>query len=167
MNTEQDARSAVIGTRWPEVAVAVLLQAIAALVIIDSRRVGIDWADDGPRAGYFPFYVGLLLFGAATWVLINALRSWGKLAEFAERGQIKLVISMFIPMVLYVVAVQFLGIYIASIGLIAFFMIRHGKYKLPLTAAVSLGVPVLLFVVFERWFLVPLPKGPVEAFFGY
>jgi hypothetical protein len=167
MNSEQDTSAQLISTRWPEVAVAVLLQLIAVLVIVDSRRVGIDWADDGPKAGYFPFYVGLLLFAAATWVLINALRSWKQTEHFAERGQIALVIAMFIPMVLYVFAIQFLGIYLASIGLIAYFMLRHGKYSLPLTAAVSLGVPLLLFLVFERWFLVPLPKGPIEQWLGF
>ena len=28
-------------------------------------------------------------------------------------------------------------------------------------------VPLVLFVVFEIWFLVPLPKGPVEALLGF
>jgi hypothetical protein len=148
-------------------AVAVLLQAIALLVIVDSKRVGIDWADDGPRAGYFPFYIGLLLFAAATWVLINALRGAKTDQPFATREELGRVVSMFIPMVVYVAGVALLGIYVASAVLIAFFMIRHGRYRWPLTAAVSLGVPLLLFLVFERWFLVPLPKGPLEALLGY
>lgn len=148
-------------------AVAVLLQAIALLVIVDSKRVGIDWADDGPRAGYFPFYIGLLLFAAATWVLINALRGAKTDQPFATREELGRVVSMFIPMVVYVAGVALLGIYVASVLLIAFFMIRHGRYRWPLTAAVSLGVPLLLFLVFERWFLVPLPKGPLEALLGY
>ena len=156
-----------VGTRGFEMAVAVLLQAIALLVIVDSKRVGIDWADDGPRAGYFPFYIGLLLFAAATWVLINALRGAKTDQPFATREELGRVVSMFIPMVVYVAGVALLGIYVASAVLIAFFMIRHGRYRWPLTAAVSLGVPLLLFLVFERWFLVPLPKGPLEALFGY
>ena len=156
-----------VGTRGFEMAVAVLLQAIALLVIVDSKRVGIDWADDGPRAGYFPFYIGLLLFAAATWVLINALRGAKTDQPFATREELGRVVSMFIPMVVYVAGVALLGIYVASVLLIAFFMIRHGRYRWPLTAAVSLGVPLLLFLVFERWFLVPLPKGPLEALLGY
>ena len=156
-----------VGTRGFEMAVAVLLQAIALLVIVDSKRVGIDWADDGPRAGYFPFYIGLLLFAAATWVLINALRGAKTDQPFATREELGRVVSMFIPMVVYVAGVALLGIYVASAVLIAFFMIRHGRYRWPLTAAVSLGVPLLLFLVFERWFLVPLPKGPLEALLGY
>ena len=130
-------------------------------------RVGTDWADDGPKAGYFPFYIGLLLFAAATWVLIDTLRRWNRDTPFATREELGRVVSMFIPMVVYVAGVALLGIYVASALLIAFFMIRHGRYGWPLTAAVSLGVPTVLFLVFERWFLVPLPKGPLEALFGY
>lgn len=156
-----------VGTRGFEAAVAVLLQVIAVMVIIDSMRVGTDWADDGPKAGYFPFYIGLLLFAAATWVLIDTLRRWNRDTPFATREELGRVVSMFIPMVVYVAGVALLGIYVASALLIAFFMIRHGRYGWPLTAAVSLGVPTVLFLVFERWFLVPLPKGPLEALFGY
>ena len=156
-----------VGTRGFEVAVAVLLQVIAVMVIVDSIRVGNGWADDGPKAGYFPFYIGLLLFAAATWVLINALRGGKSDPPFATREELTRVVSMFIPMLVYVAGIALLGIYVASALLIAFFMIRHGRYRWPLTAAVSLGVPILLFLVFERWFLVPLPKGPLEALFGY
>jgi hypothetical protein len=28
-------------------------------------------------------------------------------------------------------------------------------------------VPLTLFMMFERWFLVPLPKGPLEAWLGF
>ena len=156
-----------VGTRGFEVAVAVLLQVIAVMVIVDSIRVGTDWAEDGPKAGYFPFYIGLLLFAAATWVLINALRGGKSDPPFATREELTRVVSMFIPMLVYVAGIALLGIYVASALLIAFFMIRHGRYRWPLTAAVSLGVPILLFLVFERWFLVPLPKGPLEALVGY
>jgi hypothetical protein len=144
-----------------------LLQVIAVMVIVDSIRVGNGWADDGPKAGYFPFYIGLLLFAAATWVLINALRGGKSDPPFATREELTRVVSMFIPMLVYVAGIALLGIYVASALLIAFFMIRHGRYRWPLTAAVSLGVPILLFLVFERWFLVPLPKGPLEALVGY
>jgi putative tricarboxylic transport membrane protein len=28
-------------------------------------------------------------------------------------------------------------------------------------------VPVSMFLMFELWFMVPLPKGPLEALLGY
>ena len=36
-----------------------------------------------------------------------------------------------------------------------------------ISLAVGIGVPLALFLMFERWFLVPLPKGPLEALLGF
>jgi hypothetical protein len=154
-------------TRGPEVAVAALLLAIAILVITDSLRVGIGWADDGPRSGYFPFYIGLLLAISSGWVLVAQLLRWrSDRSEFATRAQIGLVVSVLVPMVVYVGLIGLLGIYVASALLIGYFMLRHGKYKAKLALPVALGVPLFFFAVFEKWFLVPLPKGPFETWLG-
>ena len=87
--------------------------------------------------------------------------------EFAERSQLALVVSVLIPITVYVAGIWLGGIYLASLVLIAYFMLRYGKYGLPATAAVSVGVPLVFFLVFERWFLVPLPKGPIERLLGF
>ena len=168
MNESPESSSAPVRARWPEAAVAVLLQAIAALVVADSLRVGVGWADDGPRSGYFPFIIGVLLFASATWILVSQLRRWrADRAEFAEPAQLRQVASMAVPVALYIGAVALVGLYVASIALIAWFMLRHGRYRVLPTAAVAIGVPLVAFLVFERWFLVPLPKGPLEAMLGF
>lgn len=158
--------SDAIGVRWPELLVALFLMLLAALVLFDSWRIGIGWADDGPQSGYFPFYIGLALLASSAWTAFKQLRRWRAVEVFAERAQIKSVMSILIPMTFYVAGVWQLGIYVASVLLIAFFMIRHGKHGGALTAAVALGVPLFFYAVFERWFLVPLPKGPLEALIG-
>ena len=165
---ESESSGASVGTRWPELIVAALLVAISLLVIKDSLRVGIGWADDGPRSGYFPFYIGLLLLVSSGWVLLKQLWRW-RAADpaFAERGQIALVVSMLIPMLVYLGLIFGLGIYVASALLIGYFMVRHGKYGAALALPVAFGVPLAFFLVFERWFLVPLPKGPLERLLGF
>lgn len=155
-----------ISGRGPELAVALLLMALAALVIVDSMRVGIGWGDDGPRSGYFPFYIGLALFASAAWIAIGQLRRWNKLAAFASRAQINSVWSVLWPMVVYVALIKPLGIYVPSAVLIAWFMARHGTHHVLTTVAVAVGVPIIFFLVFERAFKVPLPKGPLEALLG-
>ena len=169
MTDEKEAGDAkVVGSRGPEVGVAAFLLAIGALVVGDSLRVGIGWADDGPRSGYFPFYVGLFLIGASGWTLLRALLGRSPLkARFATRSQLSQVLAVLLPMVVYVAAIAGLGIYVASFALIAYFMKRHGRYGWPLTVAVSAGVPIAFFLLFERWFLVLLPKGPLEAALGF
>jgi hypothetical protein len=59
-----------------------------------------------------------------------------------------------------------LGIYVASTIFIALFMKWLGKYAWPMTLGVSVAVPVVFFLLFEVWFKVPLPKGPLEAALG-
>ena len=156
-----------VAARGPELAVSGFLLAIGVLVVADSLRVGIGWADDGPRSGYFPFYIGLMLLGSSGAVFVGQLLRWRRdTAVFAQRAQIRHVVAVLVPIAVYVGAIFPLGIYVASALLIAYFMRRHGHYRWSVTAAVSLAVPLAFFLVFERWFLVPLAKGPLERLFG-
>jgi len=156
-----------LGTRWPEVVVAGGLMLLALLVITDSIRVGTGWGDEGPRSGYFPFYIGLLLLLSSGTVLVTTLLRWRKAdAVFVEREQLGMVFAVLVPMVVYVGGIALAGIYAASLVLIAYFMRRHGKFGWSWTVGVSVGVPLVFFLVFERWFLVPLPKGPIERLLG-
>jgi putative tricarboxylic transport membrane protein len=81
------------------------------------------------------------------------------------------VLIVMVPCVLYVVLianpVYNFGIYEASALYIAFFMRFLGKYGWPKSAAVSVGTMVVFFVMFEIWFKVPLPKGPIETLLGF
>ncbi len=159
-------REEAIATRWPELFVALVLMGLGLIVIGDSLRVGAGWGDDGPRSGYFPFYTGCALIVSSAWTAFGALRRWRAVEVFAERAQLKSVFAILLPMVVYVALIKPLGIYLASALLIAWFMTRHGAHRWWLTAAVAVGTPLLFFAVFERWFLVPLPKGPIEALLG-
>jgi len=156
-----------VGKRGPELAVAGFLMLLAALVIIDSLRVGNGWADDGPQSGYFPFRLGLLLLAASGWVFASQLWRWRRdNGVFAERSQLALVVAMLVPMLVYVGLIYPLGIYLPSAVLIAYFMRRYGHYGWPICVPVAAGVPLAFYLVFERWFLVPLPKGPLERLLG-
>lgn len=158
-----------VSTRSVELVVALLVVAAGAVVIMDSLRVGIAWGDDGPKAGYFPFFIGCILAVTGGWIALRTVLSWGKLAgqKFVTRDELKPVLAMLLPTIAYVVLVYMIGIYVASAIYIGAFMVWQGKFKWRVTGVVSLGVPIALFLLFEIWFLVPLPKGPVEHLFGY
>lgn len=165
--SEPETQSSPVGTRVPELVVALFLMGLAVLVIVDSIRVGTGWGDEGPRSGYFPFYIGLALLVSSGWVALKQLLRWrSDNPAFADRAQLGMVWAVLWPSTVYVAAIAFLGIYVASFFLIAYFMFRHGKHAAPLTLAVAAGVPLAFYLVFEKWFLVPLPKGPLEALFG-
>ena len=75
--------------------------------------------------------------------------------------------SMLVPTAIYVALIPWIGIYVASAIFIAVFMRWLGQYGWSVVAAISLGMPLVTFVIFEKWFLVPLPKGPIEAYLGF
>jgi hypothetical protein len=157
-----------VGTRGFEAGVAIFLALLALLVIVDSLRVGTGWADDGPRSGYFPFYIGCGLLASSCWIIGKQIWRWrSDNPVFADRPALMQVVAVLVPIAVYVGAVVAIGIYAASILLISYFMKRHGRYGWGLTAAVSVGVPLVFFLIFERWFLVPLPKGPIERMLGF
>lgn len=140
---------------------------LGAIVVYDSWRIGARWAGDGPQTGYFPFYVGLILCVAS---LVNFVRGLLIRKEmngvFVETGQMKLVLSVLIPSSVFAGLVGWLGIYVSSILYIAFFMRWLGNYLWWKVVLVSLGTNVFFYVVFEIWFQVPLPKGPIESLLG-
>jgi hypothetical protein len=148
---------------------ALFFLAVGAVVAIDSLRIGAGWADDGPQAGYFPFYIGLALGATGLVGLLDALRQRAAAGAqaFATREQLARVAQVFVPTCLYVAAIYVAGIYVASALFIGWFMRRHGRFAWSRTLPVALGVPLMLFMLFERWFLVPLPKGPLERLLGF
>ena len=155
-----------------EIVTAALFLLAGAIVVYDSIRLGAKWAEDGPEAGYFPFYIGLLLGISAVINLVAALLRKVDSGAFVEVGQLKMVLSVLVPSSIYVLliggigSIPGLGIYVASVVFVAFFMRWLGKYDWWKLAAVSIGNSVFFFVIFEVWFRIPLPKGPLEALLG-
>ena len=167
-HAEDGSRHHGVSTRTMEISVAAVILLLSLVVIFDSRRVGAGWAEDGPQAGYFPFYIGLILCVASAWTLLRTLfASKTGTSVFVSHKKLWLVVSVFIPSVIYVVAIYFIGIYVASAIFIGAFMYWHGRFPWTRIIPVSLLVPVSMFLMFELWFLVPLPKGPLEALIGY
>ena len=147
-------------------AVAVFL--IGVVMMVDNYRIGTRWADDGPQSGYFPFHIGAILCIASAAVLLKAL--FGRQRDrtpFVSWNRFRLVLAVLLPMAGFVVAMQILGIYVAATAFIGAFMRRLGRTGWLQTASVSIAVSAVLFWMFEIQFMVPLPKGPLEALFGY
>jgi len=167
-----EEKKAVTSVRVAEIVMAGLFLAFGALVMWDSRRLGASWADDGPQAGYFPFYIGLFIVVSSAAIIFRALNLGEKGREaFVEWGQLKMVLYVMVPTIAYVALIVNpwfeLGIYVASALFIAAFMRFLGKYGWAKIAPVSLGVVLFFFLMFEVWFKVPLPKGPLEAALGF
>lgn len=167
---DQDDTPAIAKNNTVDAVVAFLLLALGLVVIFEARRLGAGWTTDGPGSGYFPFYIGVLISISALGILFQALFSKSRdTGTFATVKQTKQVASVLIPAAIYVLAVTFLGLYLASAIYIALFMIILGKYSPVKSVLVGVGVSVYFFLMFEVWFTVPLYKGMLNptGFLGY
>jgi putative tricarboxylic transport membrane protein len=151
-----------------EAITAVVLCLIGIVIMFDSYSKGAGWAADGPKTGYFPIRIGALIVMSSIAILFRTLFSKKKNKKiFVEWGPFKQVLMVLVPTAVYVLAIQLIGIYVASALFIAFFMRMMGRFGWLKIALVSLGTSVVLFWMFEIQFMVPLPKGPLESLFGY
>ena len=158
-----------ISMRAASATVAGLLFLVGAIVVFDSYRLGSKWGSDGPQSGYFPFYIGLLICVSSLVTLLQALleKSGGKV--FVTWSRLKLVLTVLLPAIAYVLAVRYVGLYVASTIYITVFMVWLGKYSWFKGIVVAFAVNICLFLMFEVWFKVPLFKGSLDPlhFLGY
>jgi putative tricarboxylic transport membrane protein len=159
---------AVTDTRTVDVAVSLLLIALALTLGYDNWRTGIAWDSTGPESGYFPFYLSVILAGASLYGVVTASLSREEAAEtFVTRAQLRRVMAVFVPTLLFCLATQYLGLYVASFLLISAFMRMVGKIALWKSLLTAFLFTAIMFVTFDIAFDVIMPKGPLEAAFGY
>ena len=158
--------TSAVSTRTLEIITAVFFLVLGVVVMWDSQRLGAGWGNDGPQSGYFPFYIGLLMTIATLANLVSALRQ-KKSESFVSRPRLKLVMAIFLPCLVYLAVMQMLGLYVSSAIFIAVFMRWQGKFSVLKSVLTGISTSMVLFLMFEIWFKVPLLKGPLEAALGY
>ena len=139
---------------------------LGGLVLFDAVRLGVGWGTDGPRSGFFPFWLAVVMVGTCAVIFIQALRSPDK-KQFVRREQVGPVFKVLWPAVAAVALMHFIGLYVASAIYMGFYMRWVGRHSWLAVATLGLGIPIATFFIFEKWFLVPMPKGPLEAWLGY
>src|SRR3954463_15335503 len=98
---------AVASTRAIDIAVSLALLAFAGLLAFDNWRTGMGWDSTGPQAGYFPFYLSLILTGASLFGLAREFRRRKEASEpFVTGEQFWRVLQVFVPTLAFVLLTQ-------------------------------------------------------------
>lgn len=156
---------------WAETVVALATLAYGLTIVWGATEFGIGWDSSGPEPGAFPFYTGTLvaLASLATLALTwgKRLRSQGALSEVVLDGErIGRIASFFLPIVGFVILCATVGMYVATVVYLVFAMRFQGGFSWARTLAVSIGAVVFFYLALERFFQIPLMKGPLEAMLG-
>jgi len=147
-----------------EIAVALAAALAGAIVCYGSLDIGTGWGDAGPQPGYFPFYIGLFIVLASCGVLIEAVIGQRQRQQiFLTREQGHRILTFFLPMLGFVAVSMVLGLYVGLALYLFGTMTIQGGYRIGKALAVCSSTIVIFYYVFEKWFQVPLLKGPIEA----
>jgi len=152
--------------RTADLTTALALIGISALVVWDALRLGIGWGTDGPQSGFFPFWLAVIVVACSACIAFKAGRR-PRGAPFIGRQQIGPVLKALLPAAAFVLLTQLIGLYVAAGLYLAVYMRWIGRYSWIAIIALAVAFPLTTFFVFEKWFLVPMPKGPLEAWLGY
>ncbi len=152
--------------RAADVVTASILILFGGLVLLDATRLGFGWGTDGPQSGFFPFWLALLMVLACALIVIQAMRASSQ-GPFVDRAKLAPVLKVLWPALAAVALMQAIGLYVSSAIYLGFYMRWVGAHTWTAVILLSIGFPLATFVIFERWFLVPMPKGPLESWLGF
>jgi putative tricarboxylic transport membrane protein len=152
--------------RTADLLTAAVLMLLGGVVIYDAVRLGIGWGTSGPGSGFFPFWLAVIMVAMCLIIMVQSARG-GTGRPFVTRAAAGPVLAVLAPATAMVVATQAIGLYVAAALYLGLYMRWVGRHSWPLTLGLAVAIPVVTFLIFERWFLVPMPKGPLEAWLGY
>ena len=152
--------------RLADLVTASFLALLGGLVVFEAVRLGTGWGTDGPQSGFLPFWLGALMIVACVAILFQAARS-AEGNPFVTRQQLRPVLKVLCPAVALVALTHWLGLYVAAVLYTGFYMRWIGRHAWLAVVAVAILFPLVTFLVFEKWFMVPMPKGPLEAWLGH
>jgi putative tricarboxylic transport membrane protein len=151
---------------------AAVLMLLSGIVIYEALGLGMGWANEGPQSGFFPFWLAALLAAIGAVLFGQALLERSQ-TPFVTRERFVPVLKVLVPLAGFIVLTDppgpwsGLGLYVAAGLYLGFYMRWVGRHPWREVLVLSTVIPVVTFLIFETWFLVPMPKGPVEAWLGY
>ncbi len=152
--------------RTADLTTALALIGISGLVVWDALRLGIGWGTDGPQSGFFPFWLAVIVVACCACIAVQAARR-ARRTPFIKREQIGPVLKALVPAAAFVLLTGLVGLYVAAGLYLGVYMRWIGRYSWAAILVLSVAFPVVTFFIFEKWFLVPMPKGPLENWLGY
>ena len=155
--------------RRAEIACAVALLIVAGVVAREAIRLDMGWGDSGPKGGFFPFWLAVILGSSSLSVLARAVfTSKQRIGEpFLTRERLGLVLMVLVPIALVVPLIETFGFYLPAFLYLFFYIRWTGQKPWLVTGTISFLFPFAIYLVFEKWFLIPLPKGLVEAYLQF
>lgn len=156
--------------RTADIVCAAIIGGIGLIAIGDSIRMGSGWEMDGPQAGFFPFLLGSIIVVGCLVIIWRAIHREGVSKSgkpFVAQGALRPVLWVVIPATLMVFLTEFIGLYLAAAIYLLTYIRWVGGHRWRVVLPISILTPLVLYVVFDRIFLIPMPQGFLEGVLGF
>ena len=148
--------------RRADVIVALGMMLVGIIALADAIRLGFGWGISGPEAGFFPFYMGLGIFICTVFIVIKAVKTYrkdGPGKPLIPEGGLTRILWILIPAIGVVLLTELIGLHLATVFYLAFNIRVLGKMSWVKVILLSILVPLSMYIVFDKIFLIPLPEG--------
>jgi putative tricarboxylic transport membrane protein len=148
--------------RKADIIVALGLMVIGLLALGDAVRLGFGWGMSGPESGFFPFYMGLGIVISTFFILLRAIKIYkkeGSGKSLIPKGGLQQISWVLLPAIGVILLTELLGLHLATVLYLAFYMGVVGKIQWGKVALLSILVPLVIYILFDKIFLIPLPEG--------
>jgi len=158
-----------LNMKHAEIVCALVLLILAGVVAREAIRLDIGWGDIGPKGGFFPFWLSVLLALSSLKILVSCLfrQNGDSATPFVTRNRLWLVLTVLVPIALVVPSIRVAGFYPTAFFYLFLYIWWTGKKSWFVVLSVSLLFPLAIYMIFEKWFLIPLPKGMLEAYLPF
>lgn len=156
--------------RTAELVMAIVMGLASIGLMIKSADLHIGWIQHrGPGAGAWPFW---LAAGMLACCIATCIRWFFRITPesrnndpFMNRDTVRIVGTSAGAILFLLAATHFIGLYLALMLFLLFYIKYLGRHKWGLTIALTIGIPVFIFCLFEWALTIPLPKSITEPWF--
>ncbi len=153
--------------RKAETIVALVLAVFGLAMLQQARQLSFSLPGAGPGPGFFPFWLSIGVTLGGVIVVVQSLVRPREDGEFIPAHAWRPLLIAFLPMLAVMAVIKYLGIYLGGALYLAGYMRFVGRFRWASLVVISVAIPLLLFLIFERWFLFPMPKGVILEYFLY
>lgn len=153
-----------------ELACAFGLVVLAVVFAWYAQELPIGWVKgSGPGGGFFPFWLSVLMgamgvaVGVQGFLRGSAPRRAAK--PFFAEGGLRQILLIAIPGFVMVSLIDVISTYLAAAIFLCYYTRWVGKHSWPIVLLVTFAVPTGIFLLFEKFLLIPLPKGYLDELF--
>ena len=148
---------------WVALSVALLIE----IQVYPGTKQPIVWEQGvGPQAGWFPFYLALIMLFCSLIVLVpkvvQAVKEDLTGKPFISAEGLKVVLWALVPMFIYVFTLPLLGFYLGSTLYLIYYIQFVGKHSWNLSLPTGVLFSVSIFMIFEKALKLTLAKGFLE-----